>query len=278
MKCFYHAADFDGRCSAAIVKYFNPDCELIGINYGDEFPWYEIKFNETVYMLDFSLQPFIDMIKLRDRCNLIWIDHHISAIKDMENSKLKFDGIQKDGIGACNLTWNYFSENKVPLSVKLLAEYDVWIHDDERTLPFQYGLKTEETIPNNLRLWKRLFEDENFVGNIIYKGEYILKYVENENNIYCKSCSFETELEGYKCIAINKMITNSKMFDGYYDNKIHDIMLTFGFRNGSYTVSLYTDKESIDVSIIAKKYNGGGHKQAAGFQCLELPFKFPFKS
>ena len=37
--CFYHRADYDGVCSAAIVKKFVPDCELYGIDYGDPFPW-----------------------------------------------------------------------------------------------------------------------------------------------------------------------------------------------------------------------------------------------
>ncbi len=37
--CVFHRADFDGVCSAAIVKKFVPDCELYGIDYGDPFPW-----------------------------------------------------------------------------------------------------------------------------------------------------------------------------------------------------------------------------------------------
>ena len=38
MKCFYHSADLDGQCSGAIVKLARPDCELVGIDYGDPFP------------------------------------------------------------------------------------------------------------------------------------------------------------------------------------------------------------------------------------------------
>ena len=37
--CFYHKSDLDGVCSAAIVKRFVPDCELYGVDYGEEFPW-----------------------------------------------------------------------------------------------------------------------------------------------------------------------------------------------------------------------------------------------
>jgi nanoRNase/pAp phosphatase (c-di-AMP/oligoRNAs hydrolase) len=37
-------------------------------------------------------------------------------------------------------------------------------------------------------------------------------------------------------------------------------------------ISLRTGKNSdIDVSEIAEKFGGGGHRRAAGFHCLELP-------
>lgn len=87
--CLFHRADFDGVCSAAIVKKFVPDCELHGIDYGDEPPWGklipefpkredggpEFAVRRRVYLLDFSLPPE-DMKLLADRCDLVWIDHH----------------------------------------------------------------------------------------------------------------------------------------------------------------------------------------------------------
>jgi nanoRNase/pAp phosphatase (c-di-AMP/oligoRNAs hydrolase) len=55
-------------------------------------------------------------------------------------------------------------------------------------------------------------------------------------------------------------------------------MLVFGFTNGNWTVSMYTDKPDINVGLIAKKYGGGGHVGASGFQCIgELPFELPTK-
>ena len=73
-------------------------------------------------------------------------------------------------------------------------------------------------------------------------------------------------------IALNKMLTNSQIFDSVWDNQKYDAMLTFGWRKGKWTVSLYSDKDDIDVGIIAKGRGGGGHKGAAGFQVDVLPF------
>ena len=84
--CFYHSADLDGHCSGAIVRKKYPDVELIGINYGDEFPWEKIPGN-LVIMVDFSLQPFDDMVRLLEMGDIVWIDHHKSAIEDYNNHK-----------------------------------------------------------------------------------------------------------------------------------------------------------------------------------------------
>lgn len=282
MKCFYHSADLDGHCSGALIKWMFPHCETIGINYGDEFPWHRIQEDtEDIFMVDFSLQPFEQMIKLHELSNgrLIWIDHHISAIKeynDWANTNLITNlirGFRRDGIGACALVWEFLTSQKIPTFAKLLAEYDVWDHSDPRTLSFQYGMRLQDnTLPENEIFWSSLFDVE-IVNRITEDGGIVLKYQNAENKKYIDACGFETQLDDLRCIAINKMLTNSQIFDSVWDQSKYDVMLTFGFRKGQWTVSLYTDKPDVDVSVIAKNYGGGGHKGAAGFQCKELPFE-----
>ena len=52
-------------------------------------------------------------------------------------------------------------------------------------------------------------------------------------------------------------------------------MIVFVYNGDKWKVSLYTKKDDIDVSIIAQKYGGGGHKKASGFRCDKLPFGCP---
>lgn len=112
MKCFYHSADLDGHCSGAIVKFLDPNAKLYPINYGQDFPWDEIYSTDTVVMVDFSLQPFPDMVRLASKCVLIWIDHHKTAIEDYNASGLNLPGIRREGIGACQLTWEYLGRQR----------------------------------------------------------------------------------------------------------------------------------------------------------------------
>ena len=286
MKCFYHSADLDGHCSGAIVKLIHPICKMYPINYGDDFPWEEINQGERVFMVDFSLQPFEQMAKLASRCDLTWIDHHKSAIEDHKNwnnehtEYLSIKGVRKVGIGACSLVWGYlFPEYSQPDPVKRIAEYDVWNHKHPFTLPFQYGARMYDTDPSKkegMLFWRSLLlpdEEAPFVtySQVVKEGAICLKFEEQQNKKACK-LAFGIEFEGLKCVAINRP-ANSKVFESVWDPKKYDVMLSFYLRKpDQWTVNLFTDKPDIDVSEIAKKYGGGGHRGAAGFQCSELPF------
>lgn len=276
MICFYHSADLDGHCSGALVKMKYPECKMFGINYGQDFPWDKIK-GEDVIMVDFCLQPFEDMLQIKEKANsFVWIDHHKSSIEESGHFYTEINGIRIDGIAACELTWDYFfSIENIPTFVSLLGRYDVGNHQaDPRVLPFQYGMKQHYTDPSKdvMDFWNSLFDVE-LIQRIVEDGSIILRYKELEDENYAKACAFETEFEGYKCLAINKMLTNSQLFDSIWDNTKYDFMITFGWKSGAWVVSIYTDKEGYDGSKISKKYGGGGHKQASGFQCDEIPFE-----
>ena len=81
---------------------------------------------------------------------------------------------------------------------------------------------------------------------------------------------FETIFENHKCFAVNLGNCNSEYFKSLPEGK-YDILIPFVYDGNIFIVSMYS--KTVDVSEIAKKYNGGGHKGASGFQVKELPFK-----
>lgn len=274
MKCFYHNADLDGWCSGAIVKYFNPECELIGIDYGDKFPWNELYYGETIFMVDFSLQPYSLMQELDSEIGLtlMWIDHHKSAIEEYNKNPLRLAiTTLAEGTGACQLVWESLTDEKLPEGVRLLAEYDVWNHSDPRTLPYQWGMKLRAQKPDNQSFWRKIFK--KFPTSILREGQTVFDFISQDNEKYVKACEFDTDLDGLHCVAVNKQFTSSQVFDTVWDPEKYHAMLTFGWRKGQWAVSLYSTREDVDVSVVAKNRGGGGHKGAAGFQCNTLPFE-----
>lgn len=289
---FYHSADLDGHCSGAICKYAMPDAILHGINYGDPFPWGEIKPHDVVYMVDFSLQPFEDMIRLQNACHkFTWIDHHKSAEEEWKASGMVIRGcVLNQMYAACELCWDYLFDENLPRSVYYLGRYDIWKHHDcPGSLEFQYGMRIYDTWPQNQSMWEELFTDNAMAEKIAEQGTLFLRYEREQNKKFASAYAFETELDGLRCIAVNKGFTNSLVFESVYDPERHDAMLSFAYRGekqdtslfsnrtfaaqkGFWTVSLYATKPEIDVSVICKAHGGGGHKGAAGFQCDTLPF------
>lgn len=288
MKCFYHSADIDGVCSAAIVYRKHPHCELIPYNYGQPFPWEDVQ-REQVFMVDVSLQPFSRMVRLNEECSLTWIDHHKTAIQDYRDSGVTIEGLRREGIGACQLTWEYlYPEVPCPTSVELLAQYDVWNHSNPETLPFQYGLRSLQASRDPFDPdWGPLlhYPNQGLVRTgISQDGAAILRYVEKDNAGKAKATSFtfrlKTEapyLEGQapgfiQVLAANFGPTNSKLFDSIWDPHEHHAMMSFYWvpRIQAWRVSLYSDRPDVDVSTVAKSLGGGGHKGAAGFVVRHL--------
>lgn len=296
--CFYHSADLDGKCSAAIVlKAFREreqEVELCGLDYGNPFPWHMVDDETDVIMVDFSLQPFDGMLELVERCkSFIWIDHHKSAIGDYERWRWP-RGVKpanwtvrlNTDYAACELTWQYFFGGEMPRAVHLLGRYDIWDWKNVRDAQeFQYGMRSIEHEPDDT-LWNSLLDYEGSVvcraavGSVITAGQYVLAYQNRQNNIMVQAAAFPLEWEGASFIAANLQLVNSSVFDSVFDSDRYDGMMTFGFRRGSWTVSLYSTPElcrerGLDFGALAKKYGGGGHPGAAGFQCRELPFDLP---
>lgn len=282
MKCFYHSADLDGHCSGAIVKTAFPECELIGINYGDSVDIDSIDDGEIVYMVDFCLQPFDGMIELNKKAKLHWIDHHAKGSIDEAHLRgfvASGGQLLEVGRAGCELAWEYiFPDKKQPRCIFLLGRYDVWDHNaDHDVLPFQYGMRNnKDTSPGNMALWSRVLGSNFETSEIAKKGQMILDYEQNQNAKFCSAYAFETTFNGMSAICANRGFTNSKLFDSVYDPNKHHLMITFcrlKLPKKQWTVSLYSTRQDVDCGEIAKHLGGGGHKGAAGFQCDDLPFK-----
>jgi len=270
--CLFHEADHDGQASAAIVKRRYPDVELIGWDYGKEVPWDKIEEADEVIMVDISFQPYDLMKKVADLAKLTWIDHHATAIKNYEENKIPGSIILKDGIGACVLTWQYyFPDENVPAGVRLLGEYDVWNHLDPSCKAFEYGMRVRDTDPKS-NIWEFIFSNISNLGMIVDEGDTILLYIENTYKHLAEKYVYEKEIDGLKFLVANNPHRTSDYFDSVWDIRKYDGMMSYFWTGDCWNVSLYTSKENIDVSKVAEKYGGGGHKKAAGFQVDDISF------
>jgi site-specific DNA-adenine methylase len=279
--CFYHR-DLDGVASAAVVAQAHSDAELMSINYGEGFPWSAIKNRELVYMVDFGLQPFRDMVKLKaalekQDTRFIWIDHHVTALEDAKKAGFDADGLRKNGDAGCELTWKFLHPDEpVPEVVRLAGRFDVWDHTDPNVLPVHYAMEATEAAndPSNSWWGQWLKKDKADFGELVAQGKAIEGWLEQFSASRMGHSSFDVTLDELKCVAACTSIPGSMQFESVRSG--YDAAIAFGFSpSNQWDVSMYALKDGVDVGKVCAAHGGGGHKGAGGFQCERLPFDLP---
>ncbi len=279
MICVYHAADHDGKGSAAIVKYVHKDCELLGFSYDQEIPYEEIEKHDDVIVCDISF-PMEYMFQLHTEKNLIWIDHHASAIDKYDaymkehNLGLGIKGLRAVGTAAIELTWQYFFPDKtVPEGVKLLALNDLFDLRDKRVRPFEFAFLSLGVNRPYEKVWRDLFEEKIDVPLMVEKGNAILSYIKNRDYRLVRNMAFEGTFQNMRFIAANMAQAGSDFFESLDNIKNYHFTVSFSLnKRNKWNFSFRTTRDDVDVSAIAATLGGGGHKKAAGASGLsELP-------
>lgn len=300
----HHSADYDGLFCREIARKFLPEAELIGWDYGDA----PVPVPEgQIYILDLSPDCLFTKGAEPDPKvwtglfeRMVWIDHHKSAIEKWGGTGLHdtIPGYRIDGVAACRLAWQYFNRKSVgtvferictclpekqafidrivsePLAVRLAGEYDIWDKRDPNAELFQHGLRS---VPLTDGIWDELLAPRNIpnlVDQLLENGRTI-QFVQTEQNAsIIKQLGFTVTFEGLRFLACNHARYNSFLFTAGLTPE-HDACFGFKWARDHYEVSLYhaPGKEHHDLSQIAVKYGGGGHRGACGFRCHDLEFK-----
>jgi len=301
----HHSADYDGIFCREIARKFLPDAEIYGWDFGDKQICCD-GFSGDVYVLDLS--P--DCLRHYEEAKLIWIDHHKSAIEKYPSSipGYRIDNVAacrlawqwfvwkrdggKDSFGtAYGLPEKKHFVDRVvgePLAVRLAGEYDIWDHrDDDADIAFQFGLDSERIIKWGILLsdsstdtapsgqWKWEQGGDVYAKQLVEKGRAAMQCYAKRDADIMKARSFMVEWEGLKFLALNTARCNSNTFaEKDVPETGHDALLACYWNGKVWNVSLYhaSHRKDIDLSLIAVKNGGGGHRGACGFRADKLPF------
>ena len=301
----HHSADFDGLFCREIARKFLPHAELIGWDYGEAVP--VIPEGSTLYMLDISVEGLMDYPRLiwidhhksaMEKFNPQTDGFRIDGVAAC---RLAWQWFAEYQIGGGGLPGKkQFIDRKVsePLAVTLAGEYDIWDKRDARVDTLQFGLRSRELTPED---WDQLLstkkpsvdELESLVAaghkdilapdgtatpatilDLLADGSLLQKY-QRRIDAGMMERSFVTEFEGLNFLCGNFIRCNSLTFVSRdVPETGHDALLAFGYAGSRWRVSLYHagHRKDIDLSVIAVKYGGGGHRGACGFEVNTLPF------
>ena len=171
-----------------------------------------------------------------------------------------------DKHSAAFLSWKYFhSGKKAPLIVNYVEDYDIW----KFKLPRQKELTAVLNLYSfNFKVWDKaakMFQDKNKRKELIKKGQAIIDYQKSLIGELSNKGQ-EVVFEGCDAIAVNSPVLSSEI-GNHISVKTGKIGITWSYKgkdNPKIHVSLRGDGK-INLSELAKKFGGGGHKAAAGF-------------
>jgi single-stranded DNA-specific DHH superfamily exonuclease len=159
-------------------------------------------------------------------------------------------------------------EYKIPLMIRWIDDYDVWIHYYKETMAFHY---MSMTFPNKApyeKFWEKIYDNDVIVyKDFIEPGMCIMNYV-NAMNKQAAKYFYEDKfgLDGKEYVGLcYNGYGNSSVFGDKF--KEYDLVVIYHEEKGCSKMSVYSHEDSeFDCARFAELQGGGGHKHAAGFR------------
>ena len=275
----YHANCWDGFCAAWIARKALGEIEAFPAQHGTAPP--DVT-GRIVYVLDFSY-PYDVMERLVTAARrTVVLDHHKTAMETLDGLHQPETGIDvwfdMDKSGG-RLAWEWFwlyrfadmsvEQRPFPSPVRLdrapwLVDYtedrDLWRHALEGTEEINAALRSH---PLDFALWDQ-FAQKDPRSTLYYEGAAIRRRERQIVFDHVQHARIET-FDAWTVPIVNATTMFSEIAGELA--KGHPFAACyFDRQDGKRQWSLRSTPDGEDVSVIAKRHGGGGHRHAAGFE------------
>lgn len=261
----YHANCADGFTAAWVAHRALGDADLFPAHYGDKPP---VVTDRDVYIVDFSY-PREDLLRMHgDAKSLVVLDHHKTAEEDLAG--LEFCTFDMNECGA-SLAWKHFHD-RAPLDlIHYIRDRDLWLWERESSREVNAWIRS---FGFSLERWDFLvgaLQHHHAWTDAVLAGVAILRAQKKLVDAYVRHGMPKT-LHNYKGKPVEFRVVNCAA-DGLISEVATDLAAQTGAgaawfmrSDGQFQWSLRGDRRpGVDISSVAKRYGGGGHRNAAGF-------------
>jgi uncharacterized protein len=287
--CIYHGNCDDGFGAAwAIWRRWGNEVAYYPGVYGKALP---DATGKHVLFVDFSAKRAETEVMAKVAKSIVIIDHHKTAEAELAPFRISsdeadnfhpesiqglldgrwdrspvlawFDMSQSGAVMAWDFAHVIEHNDPPPAFLALIQDRDLWtFHYGERTKRFSAALRT---YPMTFEMWDKLAANAEA---LVEEGEGILR-AHNANIKKFMEDAYMGKIDGHLVPIVNVPYH-------YASDMAHAMLTRFPgvpftacwFRRGDGMIqySLRSEDSRLDVSEIAKKFGGGGHRNAAGFQ------------
>ncbi len=273
----YHAQCRDGFASAfAAWKKFGDNATYIPqrtqVAVSDEFR------DKEIYVLDYGLEEDVQRALQEVNKNVVVIDHHPASEAGV--TAFPQNIFDKNHSGAV-LSWQYFHpDTPVPELMYFVEDHDLWKFELPDNRAFCSALKGYDF---DFKKWDDLLtklENPDFREKFIDKGRTISEF---EDQLVESLLQYKERVlfEGHEVWALNVARTYRSIL-GHHLAKMNagtdqpEIGIVYYRNLGAVNISLRSNGDA-NVRVLAEKYGGGGHDNAASIKVdsfADLPFTY----
>jgi len=256
----YHADCVDGFTAAWVAhSKFGDDADYVPAKYGDVPPDVQ---GRDVWILDFSYPRALTEAIHAAAASLAVFDHHKTAQADLAGLPYALFDQERSGAG---LTWDILCPDKPrPKLVDYVEDRDLW----------RFGLPGSAAVNACIGTWPRvsfaawavLVNDvEVHMGFVIDQGTAILRKI--EQTVVQTAQHARTMAVSGSLVPVVNCTTDTSDVVGRLAGGAPFAVGWYQDGGGTFRYSLRSRGEGgVDVSEIARRRGGGGHRNAAGFE------------
>lgn len=253
----YHADCTDGFGAAyGAWKCLGNRAEYYPCKHGTEPP--DVK-DKNVVILDFSFNNATTKKMIEDANQLLIIDHHKSAMVELHDIPNTHFDMTKSG---AMLSWEWFHPGKeCPKFIQYIQDRDLWAWE----LPYSKEFAAAfDMVPFEFEEFEK-FEDDSVFDDAVKRGSYILAYSKTVVKKVCEKAQMR-KLDDKEVLVVNASHWMSEIGARLAPDCDFALIWYWDHEAQHTKVSLRAFHDTVDVAEIAKRFGGGGHKKASGFQ------------
>lgn len=261
----YHKNCADGFGAATVFyKRFKDEVDYFPGSYTDQMYDLELFRDRGVYLVDFSYKREVveEIIKIAKFVRLI--DHHKSALEDLKGLKnLDFCNSSNEFSGAM-LAWRWlFPTEEPPLMIELIQDRDLWKFKYPETKDFsQYLFSLDYDFETWLDTMEAAKNTSRFFSSMLTQGAAIeRKHMKDVKELSKYAFNIRIEDTIIPCLNVPYMMASDA---GNLLSENVPFAVTYYESGKGVHLSFRSQPEGADVSQIAFRLGGGGHKNASG--------------
>lgn len=258
---FFHALCSDGMCAAWVASKRYKDADFRPMHYDSKVEFAELA-GRLVLVLDMSFPRNVIERMHADAGEFSLLDHHASAARKL--SDLPYCKFTTDRSGA-GLTWETLFIGPAQLLVQYVEDRDLWKFSLDRSREVAAAIQ-ELPIgmpgqPLHFEAWDKAAQLD--VDTLALAGGHHLQTA-NRLAAQIESQAQLSMLADVPCMVASSPVLVSEV-GHLLAKRLPPMGVVYSQRaDGVYSYSLRSVGD-FDVSAVAAKFGGGGHRNAAGF-------------